>query len=195
MGIHVRMDELEGYEVPMESVIQHADAKRYIVAKEDSGGNPHYHMYLDTEKSKNDLRNYITRKFPEWKKDKKCVKQWGDTEKDLWYFCKGDKVTHRVDIPKTSFSFDKIMEWNQQYWTNYTPHEATMTETLVESCRSRGIRDSHEVIKEFIRMRMGKDGICPFKHGPIIRSAWLALNGESEVWDMTEQMHAKIFSF
>jgi len=194
MGIHVRLDILPEHDLPVDEILQYADAKRYIVAREDPPGNPHIHMYLDTTRSKNDVRNYITRRHPAWKKDKKCVKQWGDDESDLRYFCKGDKETRKVNILKSTFPYNEVLVLNEQYYENYQVKKSlTLTAALVDRCRTKGIRSTHGVIEEFIEMRKGVDGICEFKHGPAIKSAFVALNGKSELIDMVNRFHDKIF--
>lgn len=194
MGIHVRLDVLPDIALPVDEIIRYADARRHIVAREDPGGNPHVHIYLDTDRTKNDVRNYITRRHPQWQKDKKCVKQWGDERADLRYFCKGDKVTHKMHIMTSTFAFNELATFRDEYYENYTAKAGTtLTAALTQRCRVKGIKSYHDVIEEFILMRKGTDGICEFKHGPAVRSAWLALNGESETVDVVNRFVQKIF--
>lgn len=198
MGIHVRMDSIVGIDMAISGVLDYTKPKRFIVAKEDPGDNPHVHMYLDSEKTRDDVRNFITRKYPQWKKDHKCVKKWGDEDADLRYFCKGNKkgVWQGVNISHTSFSFDTIVRLNREFYENAPKkNDRTLTQWLTERCRLKGIKDEFGIIQEFIDSRKGKEGICPFKHGPVIRSAFCELNGTDAVFEMSMRFREKIFGF
>lgn len=201
MGVHVRVDLIEGFDLQLfiKGILEYTSAKRFIVAREAPKNNPHVHVYLDTERTDTDVRNWVSRKFKLLKKDHKCVKKWGDTDADLRYYCKGDKtgVWKNVDILKTSFQYDEIVRFNKEFY-EHAPREknrGTVTQWLTEACRRKAIHDELGIIQEFIRLRKGKDGICPFKHGPMIRSVYLALNSESECMEIALKMREKIFGF
>lgn len=196
MGLHVRADTIEGLQVDVfiASLLEYTGATRYLIAKETPQGNPHIHCYLDTVRSTNDVRNWITRKFPVLKKHDKCVKKWGDDPVDMEYYCKGTGKGTGICIMKTSFSPFEIAQWNKDYWDRPKSNYGTLTESLVAECRAKGVKSQEGVVEVFCNMRIGREGICPFKHGPTIRSAWLALNCEEDRRSMYVMMAMKIFS-
>lgn len=199
MGVQVRVDKIADLDVTvfMAELMRYANPQRFIVAHEGGEVNPHIHVYLDTCKSDTDIRNWISRHFKVLKGDAKCVKKWGDADSDMRYFCKGDKtgLMKGVDIT-ASFSYEKIVQWNREYYENAPKKkEGTLTEWLVQACKTRGVKDALEIIELFIELRKGKDGICPFKHGPMLRSVYLALNDDSKVFEVALEMRQKIFGY
>lgn len=201
MGVQVRIDEIEGLDVVIftRDLMDYASPRRSITAKEGRPNNPHVHYYLDTDRSDTDIRNWITRKYKMLTRDDKCTKKWGDEDKDMRYFCKGDKtgVWKGVHVDYTGFTYDQIVRFNKEYYEHPSQHkkDKSLTEWLTEVCKGKGIKDELGIIEEFINQRKGKDGICAFKHGPVLKSVYLALNGEGEVLSEALRMREKIFGF
>lgn len=201
MGIHVRIDEIEGLDVVIftRDLMDYASPRRSITAKEGRPNNPHVHYYLDTDRSDADIRNWITRKYKVLTKDKKCVKKWGDEDKDMRYYCKGNKtgIWKGVDIDYTGFTYDQIVKFNKEYYEHPSQlkQKTNLTAWLTEICRSKGITDELGIIEEFIEQRAGKDGICAYKHGHILKSVYLALNGKGEKLSEALRIREKVFGF
>lgn len=199
MGVQVRIDKIAEIDVDvfLAALMEYSKPKRFIVAHEGGDSNPHVHVYLDTCKTDVDVRNWVTRHFKMLKGDNKCVKKWGDDDADMRYFCKGNKTGVMKGVNVTSsFQYDKIVQWNKEFYENAPKKkDGTLTEWLVQACKTRGVSDALSIIELFIELRKGKDGICPFKHGPMLRSVYLALNDDSQVLEIALEMRQKIFGY
>lgn len=205
MGVQIRFDLFEGGPDPaafLAKLQQYAEPTRWCCVRETNseGDNPHVHIYIQSARSDADVRNWITRNFKSLKKDRKCVKVWGDEDEDLAYLFKGKDADTLPNVVAVSsyFTFPKQVELHALYWRVNRERAAArqagnLTETLLAACKAAGVRESHDVIKVFLQSRVGRDGVCPFKHGPAIRSAYLALNGEWELLQEINRWDQKIF--
>lgn len=209
MGIHVRLDDIhleDSNSIHMSQELRHdinevnkfSEPRRVLFVKEMYGeGNPHVHMYLDTKKSRDAVKCWITRNLPKYVKDQKCVKIWGDKDPDMWYFCKGKDCHTLPLVIQTTFSHEKIVEFHKNYWQNPSDPSTSLTDRLLHMCKHKGIKDSRGVIEEFIGWRKGKEPICEMKHGGVIKSVWLALQeeGSRDVEMFVDHMHQRIFGY
>jgi len=189
MGVHVRLDCIPVFsEAIIKSVVEHSEAAHHLCCKEDPGGNPHVHLYLDTTHSANEIRTWFARKHPEFKRADKCIKQWGDEEKDKAYFCKGKGAKKGIDIVSSSYSFVDHLRWNAMYWEVNAEKKigTTGVEALVAEARRTGKTGYADLASILLKQRAGREGLCPFKHGPWIRSAYYALHPEDHVSHVEE---------
>jgi len=206
MGIQVRVDvqTAEKTRQDLDEFIDHYKPKAYTAVREDSGNNPHYHIYASLPNSVSEVakvRGWW--KYRGYTKDNLCVKKWGDKIEDMQYFFKGDKTTHRVDVVRTTIDVFAQGQLNQSFWEQNAKmkHEKAikqapdMVALLIAKCESNGAKSQMEVVKTFLESRVGLSGICRFKHAPIIRSAWLYLNRSESapMDDMVENWVCKIF--
>lgn len=199
MGVHVRIDLIEGLDLDVfvRVLMEYSSPRRHLVAKETPPDNPHVHIYLDTAKTVSDVRNFISRRFKELKKADKCVKAWGDGDEDLRYFVKGTGPGSGVNVLYTSFQPMEYMKFNEAFHkfkkSSGKVAKESMTEWLVRLCMEKGVKSPMDIVSVFVDARRGREGICPFKHGPMIRSAYIELNEESVRQSMKESMCQRIF--
>jgi len=189
MGIQVRIDvqNEEKARKDIDDFVDHYRPKVFIAVREDSGQNPHYHIYADLSsdsKQVTKIRGWW--RYREYKKDALCVKKWGDESDDLTYFFKGDKddESHPVDCYRTTIDVFTQQKYNEVFWNENArlmhrkkQRESTnLVKLLIVDCEAKGAKSQMEVIRVFAETRVGLAGLCRFKHGPIIKSAWLHLN-------------------
>jgi len=192
MGIQVRVDVQteEKTRTDLDEFIDHYKPKAYTAVREDSGNNPHYHIYVSLPSEVKDIakvRGWW--KYRGYTKDNLCVKKWGDEPHDMHYFFKGDKETGKVDCLRTTIDVFAQEQMNETYWQENARimHEKArrkapnMIAVLIADCQAAGAKTQMEVVRVFAESRVGLAGLCRFKHGPIIRSAWLHLNRSEKV--------------
>jgi len=207
MGIQVRVDVANEQKTleDIEDFITQYKPVQYVAVREDPGQNPHYHIYVSLQadvKEVAKIRGWW--RYREYKKDALCVKKWGDEPHDLHYFFKGDKETRVVNCVRTTIDVFKQQEYHDAYWNENErlKHEkerkraTNLTSLLVADCMAAGAKSQIEVVRVFAQTRVGLAGLCRFKHGPIIRSAWLYLNRSepAHMDHMVESWTNQIFS-
>lgn len=206
MGVQIRVD-IQNDEKTLEDVhdfLGMYTPEKYIVVREDSGDNPHYHIYVSLSSDVKDIakiRGWW--KYRKYTKDSLCVKKWGDDAHDLHYFFKGDKETRVVDCVHTTIDVFTQSQMHEAFWAENErlKHEkirkkaTNLTTLLVADCVARGVKSQLEVVQTFTSSRVGLAGLCRYKHGPIIRSAWLQLNRSEPAHKdhMDETWRAQIF--
>lgn len=100
-AVHVRFDDVDGILEEVMEYMPKLKPERYIVAEETGklSGKKHYHMYIETDKNDNAVRNNLNnncskfRSLPARKNCKYC-KSWGDQFDDRRYFCKENKIRY-----------------------------------------------------------------------------------------------------
>jgi len=187
MGVQIRVDisNEEKTRKEIDEFIEAYNPEKYVIVREDSGNNPHYHIYVSMPgetKELAKLRGWW--KYREYTKDQLCVKKWGDDDHDLHYFFKGDKETRDVNCVRTTVDVFTQSKMHEAFWAENErlKHDkerkkaTNLTTLLVADCIAKGAKSQLEVVQTFTASRVGLAGLCRYKHGPIIRSAWLQLN-------------------
>lgn len=206
MGIQVRVDVQteEKTKKHVDDFIELYKPETYVAVREDSGNNPHYHVYVSLP---SDVRTVAKVrgwwKYQEYTKDQLCVKKWGDEPHDLHYFFKGDKESRVVDCVRTTVDVFNQKRMHEAFWeeNERIKHDKerrrapNLVAVLIADCHRAGAMTQMEVVRVFAESRVGLAGLCRFKHGPIIRSAWLYLNRseKANLDEMVEDWTAKIF--
>jgi len=184
MGVQIRIDVIndDRTRADIDSFISQYKPTVYVAVREDSGDNPHYHVYVNVEANPKEIGKIRAWwKYREYVKDALCVKKWDDSPDDMTYFYKGDDVyrtTHsqfeQSEFRKKSVEIAKRLQHKKI--KKETPNLVT---ELVSACDVVGAKTMYEVVKVFLKSRVGLQGLCKFKHGAIVKSAYLKLNEES----------------
>jgi len=188
MPIHVRLTGAPAITKEWNrKVIDQYHVKAYLACEEvGKDGAEHTHMWLDLPDDRLDtVRKWIKNNAGStFNKSQRSVVKWDD---NIRYFCKGDYVTHKVHVQITTVDPMRIKQLNELWWAvnaqvgkKKEKKPSNMVEELVVLCKENGATSREQVARTFIRSRKGLQGLCPFKHGPVIRSAWLAVNGDEE---------------
>jgi len=196
MGVQIRIDVLTTIDATKDDIRMFLCSSTvekpsvYVVVFENPNGtNPHFHIYVSTDdcqKNLNKIRSWW--KTRHYIKDNLCVKRWGDTDDDMSYFYKGVSNDENADIMSTTHSVFEQKKFHDKYWeinklfahnkkAKESPNLVTM---LVKACEEAGAKTHDEVVRVFLQSRVGLQGVCLYKHGAIVKSAWLHLNRDRE---------------
>jgi len=181
MGVQIRIDVInaERSREDIDAFLAQYQPTVYVAVREDPGDNLHYHIYVNLDSSpKNIGRIRAWWKYREYIKDALCVKKWDDSPDDMTYFYKGDDIyrTTHSQFEQSEFrSRSKIIAERMEHKKNKKETPNLVTE-LVTACDAVGAKSMYDIVMVFLKSRRGKQGLCMFKHGAIVKSAYLKLN-------------------